>query len=112
MKDFSLNCCIFNRQNLHKRVSESFSATTVRNLDTSVPTVIQKTTCRHCSGEHTFEDCSKTETDSICEKCNENHDADSIKCPKDRKQQQQIVYENRVIAPNGQQNYGLQKLHP
>ena len=42
MKDFSFNACFFNRENLYKRVSESFAATTLRNLDISVPTVVQK----------------------------------------------------------------------
>ena len=42
MKDFSLNARVFNRHNLYKRVSDLLAATTGRNLDTSVPTVIQK----------------------------------------------------------------------
>ena len=65
-----------------------------------------KTTCKHCSEEHKFEECSKTETDSKCAICKGNHEADSIECLKYRKQQQ-IVYENRGLASPGQQNYGL-----
>ena len=42
MKDFFLKCCIFKRQILYKRVPNSFAATTVRSLDISAPTVIQK----------------------------------------------------------------------
>ena len=65
-----------------------------------------KTTCKHCCEEHTFEECSKTENDSICANCKGNHDADSIDCPKYRKQQQN-VYDNRGLATPGKQNYGL-----
>ena len=65
-----------------------------------------KTICKHCSEEHTFEECSKTETDNLCANCKRNHDVDSIDCPKYRKQHQ-IVYDNRGLATPGQQNYGL-----
>ena len=45
-----------------------------------------KTTCKHCSEVHTLGECSNTETDSISANCIGNHDADSIYCPKYRKE--------------------------